>query len=119
MANKPGYYKEYYKKNREALIARSAETARTRAMRIRKLIRETKAITPCADCGVQYAEKPWRMSFDHLPEHEKLCNIAELPGKGWSIERVQSEIAKCDVVCLLCHADRTQQRAGSSNLVER
>lgn len=54
------------------------------------------------------------MSFDHLPEYEKLANVSDLITKGWGRAKIDAEIAKCEIVCLLCHADRTQYRRGLS-----
>jgi len=74
-----------------------------RAVRV-PIIREAKD-RPCADCGVQYPY--YVMQFDHV-RGEKKFNL----GGGWnnSIEAIQEEIAKCDVVCANCHAERTYQR---------
>lgn len=56
------------------------------------------------------------MQWDHKPEFEKLFTI----GKHWqfSEERILAEIAKCDLVCANCHAERTHQRADVSQLAE-
>lgn len=61
---------------------------------------------PCHDCGKQYPAV--LMDFDHVPERgEKVGIISRLP-KGKALE----EIAKCDVVCPMCHRIRTATRAG-------
>lgn len=69
-----------------------------------KLIRDAKD-QPCADCGVQYPY--YVMQFDHV-RGEKRFNL----GGGWnnSMEAIKEEIAKCDIVCANCHAERTYQR---------
>lgn len=63
---------------------------------------------PCTDCDVQYP--PYVMHFDHVPERgEKAFDI----GKSfyvYSVEKLMEEIAKCDLVCANCHAERTHQR---------
>ena len=76
---------------------------RRRAVRA-PIIREAKD-RPCADCGVQYPY--YVMQFDHV-RGEKKFNL----GGGWnnSVEAIQEEIAKCDVGCANCHAERTYQR---------
>lgn len=68
------------------------------------IIRDAKD-KPCADCGIQYPY--YVMQFDHV-RGEKKFNV----GGGWnnSIESIKEEIAKCDVVCANCHAERTYQR---------
>jgi hypothetical protein len=62
---------------------------------------------PCADCGdvFHYAA----MQFDHRPGTIKLFAIGT-KGKNYSIEKLDAEIAKCDVVCANCHALRTWTR---------
>lgn len=74
-----------------------------RAVRV-PIIRDAKD-KPCADCGIQYPY--YVMQFDHV-RGEKKFNL----GGGWnnSIEAIREEIAKCDVVCSNCHAERTYQR---------
>jgi hypothetical protein len=80
---------------------------------------------PCMDCGGYWPDKPWRMEFDHRDPNAKLQKL-----KGTNIKRTRSmrslfgdellaEIAKCDVVCRLCHSDRTaaSHRAGKINTV--
>lgn len=59
---------------------------------------------PCADCGVQYP--PYVMQFDHRDPGVKLFNVSAAPGR-YSTDQVLNEIAKCDVVCANCHAERT------------
>ena len=59
---------------------------------------------PCADCGIKYA--PHIMQFDHL--RDKSFQISD----NWSASegRLREEVAKCEVVCANCHAERTFQR---------
>lgn len=59
------------------------------------------------DCGVQYPY--WVMQFDHRPDEVKEFTIGASVDKR-SKAAVMAEIAKCDVVCANCHADRTHQR---------
>lgn len=46
------------------------------------------------------------MQFDHLGD--KLFTISN--AGATSVERLLAEIAKCEVVCANCHAERTYQR---------
>lgn len=62
---------------------------------------------PCADCGVQYPY--YVMEFDHLDADSKEFNVsAGVTSKSFA--RLMAEIAKCEVVCANCHAERTHQR---------
>lgn len=69
----------------------------------RVYIADIKANAVCADCGGKFP--PCVYHFDHVPERgPKIFNL----GSGdYSIEAVQAEIAKCDIVCANCHAIRT------------
>jgi hypothetical protein len=70
------------------------------------IIREAKS-APCTDCGIAYAY--YVMQFDHLDAATKEFNIGVI-GPTASRERLIAEIAKCEVVCANCHAERTHQR---------
>ena len=74
--------------------------------RIRDYVQKYKESQPCRDCGVVYP--PWIMDFDHT--HSKLANVSQMASKGYTLEQVQKEIAKCELVCANCHRTRTHQR---------
>lgn len=57
---------------------------------------------PCADCGIEYPY--YVMQFDHTKE--KLFNISQNITRV-SMQTLMQEIAKCEVVCANCHAERT------------
>lgn len=59
---------------------------------------------PCTDCGNFFPY--YVMQFDHLKD--KYLGIARM----WahSLERIEQEIAKCELVCANCHAIRTHKR---------
>ena len=82
-------------------------TRRSRQLRYqlqREYLRNLKAATACADCGVTYAY--YVMQFDHV-RGTKDFELSRYAG-GW--HRLQDEIEKCDVVCAKCHAERSQSR---------
>ena len=61
----------------------------------------------CVDCG---ESDPIVLEFDH--RSNKKMNISEMVGTAYSIESIQEEIAKCEVVCSNCHARRTAKQFG-------
>ena len=64
---------------------------------------------PCMDCGGAFP--PECMDFDHVPGRgEKLFNVS-LASLTFCRETVESEMAKCDLVCSNCHRIRTRKRA--------
>ena len=62
---------------------------------------------PCADCGIQYP--PHVMQFDHLDPDTKSFAI-DATAMGRRPEVIAAELAKCDLVCANCHAERTHQQ---------
>ena len=67
--------------------------------------RDSVKNVPCMDCGIKYP--PYVMQFDHV-RGQKLFNIGlriDANEVTWT-----TEIAKCDIVCANCHAERTHQR---------
>lgn len=59
----------------------------------------------CADCGL---DDFLVLEFDHVTE--KTANVPELARDGASLERLQREIACCEIVCANCHRIRTRRR---------
>jgi tartrate dehydratase alpha subunit/fumarate hydratase class I-like protein len=49
------------------------------------------------------------MQFDHI-RVDKDFNLGNAWAVGYSVEVIQREIAKTQVVCANCHAERTHQR---------
>jgi len=84
---------------------RKAEAQRIRAARQRAITDACKR-TPCADCGNTYP--PVAMDFDHTGT-DKLWDVSRRIGRV-SDATLLAEIAKCDVVCAVCHRIRTQGR---------
>jgi len=64
----------------------------------------------CFDCGFS---NPIALEFDHLPEHEKSAEVGNLIRVPASIEAIDIEIAKCEIVCSNCHKIRTDKRANN------
>ena len=64
-----------------------------------------KAGKPCHDCGETYHQEV--MEFDHV-RGEKRWDVSQ---NMWrSLEEVEAEIAKCELVCANCHRLRTVAR---------
>jgi hypothetical protein len=71
----------------------------------RALIRRAKQ-KPCTDCGASYPS--YVMEFDHLPAYAKHFTIGN--GTRVTLEALIAELAKCELVCRNCHAERTHAR---------
>ena len=97
------YQKNWYRANPES----NRESHRARRKQRRDYIVSKKTDKPCADCSMKY---PWYvMDFDHVRGKKKF-NLSIASNKMWSIEAINAEIAKCDLVCSNCHRIRTFTR---------
>jgi len=76
------------------------------AQRSYKYIREEKLNKSCSKCGKIYPQCV--MDFNHLQLNTKVANISKLYEK--KISRIQTEIAKCELICANCHRDETFTR---------
>lgn len=72
------------------------------------MVDDLKRGRPCVDCGGTF--DPVAMDFDHLDGASKSSGISQMVRGGWSMERVLTEIAKCELVCANCHRVRTRDR---------
>lgn len=86
--------------------ARDQQAAGTQSRTSRNYGVSLKEGKPCTDCGGMFPT--YVLHWDHVPGRgQKLFNI----GAGdYSLATVQTEIAKCDLVCANCHAVRTWNR---------
>ena len=76
-----------------------------------------KVASGCVDCGIR-SSHPEIYDFDHLPGRGKVANIAQLIHNG-TMDQVEAEIAKCEVVCANCHRIRTRGRDSNAFGVDR
>lgn len=65
----------------------------------------------CIDCG--FDRHPAALDLDHVrgEKHDKVSNMLTL---SW--DRLQDEVAKCEVVCANCHRIRTVERRAEAML---
>lgn len=63
---------------------------------------------PCADCCGLF--QTCCMDFDHRDGEQKKHNVGSMFAHHYSRELIESEVAKCDLVCANCHRVRTRDR---------
>lgn len=68
-------------------------------------LNDYKSQSGCADCG---ETDPDVLDFDHLGN--KTDNVSTMVRRGLSVEIIQKEIEKCEVVCANDHRRRTKAR---------
>lgn len=107
-ADQKAYARRHYEANRETYAARAAAHRKAARIALRAYIRDAKTGKPCADCAVAYPH--YVMQFDHREGTKKLFDIGVYVRNNSSLARLQAEIAKCDLVCSNCHAERTYSR---------
>ena len=104
--------KRYKEKNREK-VNENQRKYRTenqdkykasKQKRLQKILdwyRDYKSTLSCERCGESH---PSCIQFHHKDPSEKEGQISAMAGKGVSIERIKTEIDKCEVLCANCHA---------------
>lgn len=104
---KAAMQRSWYLRNRDVHRANVARTGRQVRARIRErnqeLVSRYKA-QPCAVCGRRYPAEV--MDFDHQ-RGIKIANVSALMNRSTAV--LQAEIAKCEVLCAVCHRIRTMQ----------
>lgn len=99
--------KKKYNNNKDYYILKAKKYLDIYKERINKLYKKYKN-KPCVDCGQTYPKEC--MDFDHLPDYEKRFCISQGVSKKFSIQHLEEEIKKCEVVCSNCHRIRTAKR---------
>jgi hypothetical protein len=96
--------RRHYHQQRAAYIARN----RRNAPRLRELAKlhvyRFLLGHPCVACG---EADPVVLEFNHRNPATKTANMSDLTRTMASAERIDAEIAKCDVLCANCHQWRT------------
>jgi hypothetical protein len=99
---------EYLRGRGELHSRQTADGKRRRRAAARLFVDDLLARSKCVDCG---ETDPLVFEFDHV--EDKQAVMSKLIASGWSIKRLQREIALCEVVCVNCHRRRTASRGAS------
>lgn len=81
-----------------------------KAKKLKAWMLEVKS-APCTDCDKSF--DACCMDFDHVSS-PKLYNVASMFAHHYSREKIEAEIAKCELVCANCHRIRTRDRRTGS-----
>jgi len=103
------YSRNHYVKDPAPYKRRRLETNRRYRTRNRSYVFEYLQSHPCVDCG---EPDPVVLEFDHVDPKAKLNGISDLTRCGYSLERLKSEILRCEVRCIHCHRRRTAKQFG-------
>jgi hypothetical protein len=105
------YQREYHRQQwyPDHKNERIQETKERRAA-LKEWYQNYKATLRCKICGEW---RPECLQFHHRDRSQKAFNISGWIRNGVSLEALQQEIAKCDVLCANCHAVETQKQRES------
>lgn len=98
------YYREKGTEHKKAVLKRNKSYRDV----LRNYILTYFKTHPCVDCENADVRV---LEFDHLPKFKKDRDISRMMACSVSIEKLQSEIDKCEVVCANCHKIRTIERS--------
>ena len=97
---------DYYNRNKEKELAYKYERQINKREEARKYVWEYLSNSVCADCG-EY--DPLVLTFDHVRGTKKM-NVSQMINQGYSLQLLQEEISKCEVVCSNCHLRREKRK---------
>lgn len=89
------YQRKWWNENREVQKARVRANQEVKKVWFKNL----KAGLQCELCGENH---PATLDFHHLDPSKKSATIS-MSYMNWSIEHIEEEIAKCQVLCSNCH----------------
>lgn len=108
---KPCFSAYEKKKWRNSEDRRTSQYTNQKARRehARKYIWDYLREHPCITCG---ETDPRVLEFDHIDPKTKSFQLADGPRKGYSVDTIQSEMDKCQVMCANCHRRHTYEQQG-------
>lgn len=110
MSKKKSWYERVGRERYRRRFAENPLVFRERTKRrdsARRAYLSEKKSAACMDCGAKYP--PYVMDFDHRESSDKVGGVGSM-AMSCSFQRLEAEIAKCDLVCANCHRERTHRR---------
>jgi hypothetical protein len=108
MTPKQEYARQHYLKNKEKYLAQAAASNKQRRVDNRFRLWVYLLSRNCMDCG---ETDPIVLQFDHV-RGEKFKDVGAMVNGTYAWKTIETEIAKCEIVCANCHLRRTSTRAG-------
>ncbi len=100
------YQREHYQKNKQLYKDKAKAYSREYRKNTYKFLMEY-AKDGCVLCS----EKEFCcLEFDHLDRSTKTFSIFEMISNGFSLEKIKTELTKCQILCANCHRKRTAQQ---------
>jgi hypothetical protein len=98
---------KWYQNNKDITRERTRKHHQSYRHEKRDRVRVIKETNPCSDCRGKFHFSA--MDFDHVTG-EKLGDVGTLVSKNANWDKIQEEIAKCELVCANCHRIRSWNR---------
>ena len=100
-AKKLANQRKWYSQNKERVIAWVIPNNERYRKKVHEWYREYKSQLKCQLCPESH---PACLHFHHNDPTQKDISIAKAVQSRWSIDRIKTEISKCQVLCANCHA---------------
>lgn len=107
------YIRDHYKNNRGYYLAKSLRRNSRLREDAHKYIYQYLLNHPCIDCGETDIVV---LEFDHKDRSMKDIEISSIIRQGYRLDRIITEIEKCDVRCANCHRRKTAKESNSWKL---
>jgi hypothetical protein len=91
------YDKNFYRRHRTERLAVQYE----RKQAIWDFYQSLKQNARCERCRERH---PATLQFHHRDPKAKVLSVSEAAHRGWSLDKIRKEVAKCAVLCANCHA---------------
>jgi hypothetical protein len=104
------WWQDYYSKTKDTTNPKRAEVNARRRKEHQLFFAEYLLSHPCVDCG---ETDILLLDFDHI-NNDKSFNVTA--NMGGNLDKIRSEILKCEVRCLICHRVKTAKTFGSWRL---
>jgi hypothetical protein len=98
------YYLRHFDKHKQEILARNRRVRREQSARAFSYLSHH----PCVDCG---EDDPVVLEFDHV-RGKKLLAVCSMIRAGYSWQKIETEIDKCEVRCANCHRRKTAIERG-------
>lgn len=96
------FKRAFYERNLEDYKKKSARQKLESIQRNRERVHSYLSTHPCVDCG---ETDPIVLQFDHIKDKARGISQLVLDGVAW--EKIECEIAKCQIRCANCHRKKT------------
>lgn len=93
----------WWQQNKERLKDQRREYARQRRQSNKDYLDTYKLERGCSVCG--YNRCPQALEFHHPDPTVKEGSLANMSREGRSVDRINTEIEKCIVICANCHRE--------------